>query len=514
MNRRDLFFEGETLHLMSITVIMKPLALVSQMLIAAYFGAGAYYDAYSLSFFLVTFVAMTMGRVFSSVALPQLLRVRGTSLEGGNVYSYQNALISFFYLPTLLVLVGLAINGNLAVDVIGRGLPAETKIIANKMVKVMALPAIFMALTNILRPILNMNNYFRMPAMLPLVNVISMIVCLIAFHGKIGIWALPLGFGISYVVQALLVFWKSLKTGSIEISRPWLPEGGLDTIWQLTWMVFLAESMTMINSFVDRWFAAGLEAGSISSISYAMTIVNFGVQVFFMSLIVVMFTKMSELIAEGQIAICDEYVRDNLVKVVNLVVPVSLILALSSPEIVEILFRRGAYNDTAALKTSGTMTMYLVGLPAIVINGMIARLFHSLQKIRDKIWLGIQFLVTNILGNFLLVKSFGTVGLAASSSFAINIHLFLSLFILGYYRTGLQPRAYFWVIFRAYIMAGIAFLAYHFSGIEIWLGDTIHFHSTKATAFGVASLKTVFLVVIFGLVFFLFHRWKRWRCSD
>ena len=65
----------------------------------------------------------------------------------------------------------------------------------------------------------------------------------------------------------------------------------------------------------------------------------------------------------------------------------------------------------------------------------------------------------------ILVKSLGTVGLAISSSVAINLHLLLSLVVLQFYRTGLGVGGYIAVITRAYVMALAAWLVYSLAGI-------------------------------------------------
>ena len=48
-------FEAEVLRLMGLNLLVKPIGLVTQMVIAGSFGAGYEYDAYALTVFLVTF---------------------------------------------------------------------------------------------------------------------------------------------------------------------------------------------------------------------------------------------------------------------------------------------------------------------------------------------------------------------------------------------------------------------------------------------------------------------------
>ncbi len=200
-------------------------------------------------------------------------------------------------------------------------------------------------------------------------------------------------------------------------------------------------------------------------INYSLVLINFGHQIFSMSLIVVMFTRMSELLAAKNEADCDRYVRHNLVRVSNLVVPAYLALFVASPEIVRVLYQRGAFSSFDSLQTSGTLAMYVLGLPAMVLNGVISRLYHSMQKVQQRIWLTLQYLLTNVIGNVLLVKVLATMGLAISSTIAINLHLLISILWLHRFGTKLAPARYLRIIGMTYLMALVAYAIYYLTGI-------------------------------------------------
>ena len=56
------------------------------------------------------------------------------------------------------------------------------------------------------------------------------------------------------------------------------------------WMIFVAETVIALNSFVDRMFATRLPSGSVAAIAYSTNLLNFAIQVFTLSLTIVMFT--------------------------------------------------------------------------------------------------------------------------------------------------------------------------------------------------------------------------------
>lgn len=506
---KRLFFDGDILKLMSFTMITKPIGLVTQVLIARAFGAGVQLDAYNFALYPIQFLARTTGRILSSVAIPQIIIFRRDHTPK-EVSAYQNAIILAFFIPLTVLMFAFLLSGNLFVDVVGAQLPAETKVWATRFLRFLAIPGLLLGIVGIHSAVLNLNKHYRVPGLMMPLNAAIMLVCILALNRYIGIWSLPAGFAISRLVQVPWIMYVAFRTGSFRLDRPRIPKGTLSTLWSLSWKVVVTQALLMINGFVDRWFATGLEVGSISSISYSMTLINFGEQIFTLSLIVVMFTRMSEYFANDDFVECNRYIRTNLTKVSNLVVPGSLCLFIVSPEIVRVLFQRGAFNPEDAVRTSGALGMYMLGLPALVLNGVVTKIFQSLQRLSAKTILAGQYLLTNVIGNMILVKSLAVMGLAISSSVAINLHVFLSLLVLHYFRNGLKVGAYSMIILRSYLMALLSWIGYTLSGIGPRIESLMPGGGVLA-AMGIAILKILFVLAIYGALLLVWHRFLRKR---
>jgi putative peptidoglycan lipid II flippase len=292
--------------------------------------------------------------------------------------------------------------------------------------------------------------------------------------------------------------------GAIRLLPPGGIRGDLALLRELVWLVLIAEIMPTVNTFLDKWFATGLEAGSISSLNYAWTLTSFGFVLFVTSLVTVMYPRMSEAITAGDLDGCSRYIRENLVKVSNLVVPLSLAAAVAAPEIVRVLFERGAFDAADSARTSTTMAMYLLGLPALIINAVVARIFHSLQLLRVKVWLALQFLVTNALLNLALIGPLKVQGLALASSLAINLHLALSLWVLHRRRSGLASGEFARVVGRAYVLGAVAMGIFQLIPIQELLASFGLQGAVGLIAAG--TLKVSVVIVLYGL---LLLGWRR-----
>jgi len=508
LDPRRFLFEREVLGLMGLALLVKPIGLISQVLIARWFGAGVDLDAYTLAFFLVTFGDGTLVQVFKGSMAPFLIQ-RKRALERRRYDRYQNGVLALFMGSGTLWLLALALSAGLVVQIIGPGLPAVTSDLAVRMTVLMALPALLMCANNLGIAILDLHQHFRLGGTMPVLNAAVTLTALLLWHERLGIWALPLGFAISQALQWPLIHLRALLARALVPVRPQLARGDLRQIGDLAGLVLLGQVLLMINMFLDRWFATGLEPGSISSLAYAHVLVNFGLVLFSSSLVTVMYPRMSEAIAAGDLAGCSAYLRVNLARLAYLVVPAALAASLAAPEIVQVLFQRGAFDVSDTLRTGGVTTMYMLGLPAMIINLVVARTFHSLQLLREKVWLALQYLATNALLNFALIGVLQVKGLALATTVSINLHLLLSLWILHRRRSGLATAPLLAIVGRAYLMGGIAAAA-------VWLlplqGVTDALRA--AGLFGVVGAGALKVALVFGVYAALFGLWRWRRVAD
>lgn len=465
---RRLFFDRDVLGLMGLGLLVKPLGLVTQILLARWFGAGEQFDAYQLAFFLVTFGDGTLSRVFKGALSPHLIQ-RMRDLEAAAYARYQNGVVGLFVGAGALWLVLLSVLAGPLIGVVWPGLPDLTSRLTVQMLLVMAVPGLLMVTNNLSMAVLQLHQFFRVAGAMPVLNAACVLGALVLWHDRLGIWSMPAGFALSQVLQWPLIHGRALSVKAWRPLRPTLEGADLRLIGNLVALMAMSELLLTVNLFLDRWFATGLEAGSISSLHYAYTITNTVLILFATSLITVMFPRMSAAIAAGDLAGCSSDIRANLKRTAHLVVPAALMAAVAAPEIVRVLFQRGEFDAVDALRTSGTMTMYVIGLPALIINGLVARIFHSLQLLRDKLWLSVQYLVTNVLFNWLLVGPLAVQGLALASSIAINLHLALSLWILHRRRRGLTTGAFTGIVAASYGLGAATLLAYRALPVDAWV---------------------------------------------
>lgn len=499
-------FEGDVLRLMALTLLVKPVGLLTQMLTARHFGAGAQYDAYALTFFLVTFLDNLVGQSYNTVVLPLSIRMRERWSQA-TVVRFQNLAAALFLIPVVIYMVILTLRGGWILALMAPRLPDETRLWVYRLIPIMALPGMALMVVTMGKSVLNANRRFGVAGAMPLVGGVIILAALVMGAGPLGIWCLPLGFLVSAMVQLLVTLGFAARTGCVAVARPAAPPGELRRLWDLGGVFLLSQVALLCGMAADRYFATGLEVGSVSALAYTASIVNMGTQVFSLSVTVVMFTRMAEMIAVGDMGRCGEYVRDNMLRQMRIVVPGSLALSLAAPEIVRVLFQHGVFDAADAARTAGVMSIYVLALPGMVANTLVARVFHALQRIRDRVWLHTAYVLALVGCNLALADPLGVRGIAVSAGVGINLLLVLSLGVLVRYRTGLRVRLLAGVMGRAYVCGGIVYAVYRLSGLAGALGAW-GIGATLRGAILIAIIKAAFVFLLY-LTLLLLPRWGR-----
>ncbi len=504
---RRYVFDGEILRLMALVFLIKPLGLITQMLLAKYFGAGPEYDAYVLAIFIVMFSGSVLGQVFTSAVVPFVIKLRA-ALDEDTLLRFQNAILGLFAAPALLIAIVLVAGAGFVVDLVSHDLPAETRGYAVRIVRYLAVPGTLILLVAMGKAVLNLNRKYRLATGMPIVNAVSVLAAIVLLHEQMGIWSAVIGFAASEVIQTACVWLRAATAGHVVFRRPLIPAGRLRLLWSMCSALLLTQTILLLYQLIDNWFASSLGTGSLSSIAYALTIKNFGIQMFQLTLVTVMFTRMSEYLGAGDLAGCGDYVRDNIARVMRLVMPATLAFCLASGEIVRVLFLRGAFTPEDAVRTTGVMSMYALGLPAFIVNLIVGRVFHSLQRMREKIWLGVQYLVMSVALNALLIGPFKVMGLAMATTITIYTHVALAFWVLHRYGLDLGVPGWGRIVLRNHVLAVLTGLIYEFSGF----GDLMADWSIRGSVPGdilIGVCKSGFVVVVFGALYLAQRVWAR-----
>ncbi|TXS40442.1 murein biosynthesis protein MurJ [Streptomyces sp. uw30] len=267
---------------------------------------------------------------------------------------------------------------------------------------------------------------------------IAIITTMFALGARWGVRAAALGVALGGCLMAAVQapsLWRRIarrpEGAAPAPASPYEGDGGRTVALGLVCAVLLFALCRQSQVLIERFLAAGLPAGAISHLNYAQKVAQLPMSLSMM-VCVVTFPVVARAIAEGDTRRAGERVERDLALMACLVLLGTAVVVAGAPQIVQLLFQRGAFTaqDTAA--TAAVMRVYALGLLGQTLVGALVRSYFSTGRTT---WfplaaMGAGALATAGIGLW-AVDPWGARGIAAANAAGITLTALLLLLGLG-----------------------------------------------------------------------------------
>ncbi|GAA0616795.1 lipid II flippase MurJ [Streptomyces crystallinus] len=194
------------------------------------------------------------------------------------------------------------------------------------------------------------------------------------------------------------------------------------------------------QTLVERHLAAPLPAGAISHLNYAQKVAQMPM-VLSLMLCTVTFPVVARALAAGETERARRRVEGDLLVAGAIVLLGGAVVVGCAPQIVEILFQRGAFGPADTAATAAVMRVYALGLLAQTMVGVLVRSFFSAAR---PTWypaatMLVCLAVTAVAGAW-AAPLWGARGIAAANALGIAVGALLLLAGAGRRPVGLRRR--------------------------------------------------------------------------
>ncbi|HET9382129.1 MAG TPA: lipid II flippase MurJ [Streptomyces sp.] len=411
------------------------LGLVRDQALARLFGAGGATDAFLVAWTVPEFAATLLieeGLALALVPLFSLALARRARGAGGDpvralVAATLPRLASAF--AAVAALIALTAPGLVAVLAPGLSDPG----LAVDCTRLTATCVLSFGLAGYCSAALRAHRRFVAPAAIYIAYNAGIIATMVALGGRWGVRAAAAGVaagGCLMVAVQLPGLWRQVRRRDTPPAAAG-GAGGTPMGGALVAAVLLFALCRQAQVLVERFLASSLPAGAISHLNYAQKVAQIPMTLSLM-LCTVTFPLVARAVAEGD----TERARARVERDVALAACVVLLGAATvvscAPQIIELLFQRGAFTpgDTAA--TAGVMRVYALGLLAQTVVGALVRSYFSAGR---PSWyplgaMGAGIAVTAGAGGW-AVGPWGVAGIAAANAAGITVTAALLLRGLG-----------------------------------------------------------------------------------
>jgi putative peptidoglycan lipid II flippase len=472
-------------------VLSRGLGLVREQVIAATFGATAGTDAYVLARTLpLILYDLLVGTVITAAFVPVFVQVG--EKDEKHLLRLVSIVLTIAALAFTLIAGVLAIFAQPLIGLIGGGFtqPGQQELAAS-LLRVALISVIFQGLAGILTSVLYARNRFTLPAFANAAYNAGVIVAIALLAGRLGVTALSVGLVVGalgqFALQAagLTDFWRAFRP-HVDFQDP-----ALRRILILAGTVALGMIVTVIGQLIDRNLASHLPEGSLTSMQYATTVIQFPLGIVGLATSYAILPTLSRFSDGGQDSLSQYRAALTFgLKIVLLLMLPALagLVALAEP-VIAVLLQRGAFTAADTARTASIFLAYAPMLPLTAVDYLLISAFYARQNARTPVIVGVVCVGIYLVIALSLIRPLGAVGLAFANAMQNSAHAVILLVLLSRTLPGLRLGA----ALTPFLVRTIPAAA--IMGIVVWLAWPVLGH-----AGGVLGLfaSLVLGVVVYG----------------
>lgn len=419
----------QVLRLSSGSALGKITGLVREILFAAFFGTSAAADAYraAMTATLVP-VHLFTSEALNAAFIPQF---RTDRLKGNNSsWALLNGIGAALMIISLALGCALYFFAQTWVSLLFPGFLEDQAHLAVTMLRIMAWGVPLYVLSAILISLEIACGHFRLAAWRPLIQNLGIIAAIIiAFLGKHPV-DIAWGFTGTYVIFSILgivrlirknIFksrWYSYWSNIRQVSKKF---------WDSMKPLIIFSILIQCNILIEKAVASLIGPGAVAAVDYARMIPETTQMLLIVPLGIVSLSSM--------VSFQEEEVRDHCDKIsaaiLLLLMPVSSFIFISAPDIIKVIYGRGAFDTESVSLTFQSLRGMSVGMWAVSLAYVFQKIFNSRIRNREVLRIGATGIIANALFNVTTYKYLGILAIGLGFSLGGIISLWLYMRSIG-----------------------------------------------------------------------------------
>ncbi|WP_425538135.1 murein biosynthesis integral membrane protein MurJ [Microaceticoccus formicicus] len=405
--------------LIIVQIFSKVLGFFREVVLSNYHGASFITDAFLVAMTLPVHIFSIFSSAIAVSFIPVYNKIKDAD---GEIVSekYTSNLINVTFILTVIISILLYLFTKPLVKIIAVGFNEQTFLLAINLTRIAIFSILFLGMTSILVPYLNINNKFVIPSMIGIPLNLSIILGIV-LSSKTSITMLAYGILLGHGLQLILLLPSLHKVKYKHTLRIKLNDENLKYMFFLSIPVIIGNSANQLNTIVDRTIASTIKVGALSALSYAIRLNYFTQGIIVIPLVTLMYPKLSNLVTSKK--------HNELIKLINkyvsfitiLIVPTMIGGAILSKEITSVLFLRGAFDENALEMTHIAVKFYILGAGGLAFREVFSRILYAHNDTKTPVRNTVITVVINIILNIILSKLMGIGGLALATSISATI---------------------------------------------------------------------------------------------
>ncbi|MGW2208246.1 murein biosynthesis integral membrane protein MurJ [Streptomyces sp. NPDC001781] len=403
------------------------LGLVRDQSLARLFGAGRDTDAFLVAWTVPEFAATLLiedGLAFALIpAFSVALARRAQGAPGDPVRALVRGTLPRLALAFTVAGAVLAAGAPQLVQVLAPGLPDPA--LAVDCTRLTATCVLTFGVAGYFSAALRAHRRFLAPAAIYVAYNTGIVTAMFALGGALGVRSAAFGVaagGVLMVLTQLPFLVPRLRKRRPTEPMPRLPSAKSHSVnLPLMATVLLFALCRQSQVLIERFLASSLPSGAISHLNYAQKIAQIPMTMSMM-LCTITFPVVARALAEGDTERARVRVERDLAVASGLVLLGTAAVVACAPQIVQLLFQRGAFTAADTAATAGVMRVYAVGLLGQTLTGVLVRSYFSAGR---PTWYPLGAMSAGVLATCVIgagtVGTWGVTGIAAANATGITL---------------------------------------------------------------------------------------------
>lgn len=399
------------------TFVSRIFGYIRDLLIAKYFGATNQTDAFFVALRIPNTLRELLGEnTIYPAFVPFLFELENNKSEFKKFID--SAFSTILVISLLLVTFGIVFTPVL-VRIMAPGLAKnrETLELTILLTRISFLYILFLSLTIIQGSILYYKkNFFYFSFSPVLMNIAVIVLTLLSDRFSIPIIAPTVGLVVGGLLQFTFICYGTARYKILALPTRKPFEGKTKEATKLMVPAAIGTATYHLNIFVDTFLASLIGEASISILYYANRIFLLPLSLFAVSLGNVLLPHASEMVAKNEKEVLTNRVRFSIFLVLLVNIPITAFIVLEAKEIIDILFRRGAFSYYLVGPVSLTLIMYSIGLPVYSIQKILISVHQAHKDTTTPRKSAFISIVSNFILGIILINFLKQAGIALATS--------------------------------------------------------------------------------------------------
>ncbi|MBR6253292.1 MAG: murein biosynthesis integral membrane protein MurJ [Clostridia bacterium] len=297
-------------------------------------------------------------------------------------------------ISTLLTVICIVL-APFIIKLIAGGLEHNTYLLAIDLVRITFPMMIFTSLAFSFVGFLQSYGEFNIPAGISGLSNLIVIIFLLFFNEKLGVYGLSYCMVFAWLIQLLIQIPFAKKFGYkfnffIDFKDP-----NLKRVFILALPIFISTAVIPINMFVITNFASKLGEGNIATLDYAYKIYLVIYGIFTYAIGNIIFPELSRNSGEGYEEQFNSLVTKGLRLISFLLIPMTVGMIIYSKDIISILYERGSFTAEATINTGSALAFFAIGIIGAGIVEIMNKSFYAKKNTKVPLFVGIVMIALN-----------------------------------------------------------------------------------------------------------------------